>query len=83
MLCWGSSLTRNLRVNNTLATRRSPIKITNPDGFAITFQYDEANRAIRAIQQALGAHGARGECEAGRDWIARIEGAVAFSHRTD
>ena len=27
----------------------NPIKITNPDGFAITFQYDEANRAIRAM----------------------------------
>ena len=51
MLCWGSSLTRNLRVNNTLATRRSPIKITNPDGFAITFQYDEANRTMRAVDQ--------------------------------
>ena len=29
----------------------NPIKITNPDGFAITFQYDEANRAIRAVDQ--------------------------------
>ena len=29
----------------------NPIKITNPDGFAITFQYDEANRAIRAMDQ--------------------------------